>query len=838
MRPPRIALRGAVCPDATALVSLLAQMPGLSTTDLAIEYGTDPNNGLLSLLDLALRKFPHVERLSVNIPKGPAATCSVPRLATIMRVSQLAQTAQTTQAMLEARAAHAAEALVVADTVQAASAPLAVQTIRASLEVQTALLDRLVYAPETVEPYLWLPHRVPAFQTALAHHVMAAAHLAARANPPRHPDSNSPAYLARMAQLSCVVLNHTGLPPGTVPLVPVVPAPGAPALPPARIRHLRVRAVRDPPALHYLLAWAAPTLEVLDIDGEPGIPVDPASMPFPRLRLLRARNCFWSSQVRGAFLPSLCLAAPALEQLYLDRTAFHAGPAYSLHSRYLALSRRTIASVSVGAFNAGTAAVLHNLFALAGLDFGVFRTFFGPLELDAMVSHLIGPHIVLGTHGHIAVSASTRAATPLVATAVAAGPARAAGPAPATGPGAAAGPVAAAGPAAGPAAAAGLVAAAGPGPGPGPAVGPGAAGLAAADTVLAAAELFDLTVHPDSVFRALHTLVLGGDCTLCYIAGFPGRFPRIFPNLPVRMRCLDFVSRDPAVFEAIMFNVITPPNGPSGIYGGLPPDAPDSIVHIPRFQRLKAFRCVSPIHAPECLFHIVASSLQNPDGCLAHLEVYVEGLGARLLHPHVGAGEEEENWDGDDGDSDNDGDDNGDDQADGNAGHVDDMFLTPLAGPLSAGPAVANVFDIPYPERLRTLGLYGFDFDDGDALSAAAAAHPGLAAAGAGAGLLRGRAFLDWVAQFRHVETLAVFPADETNGALVYALVEQLAELVDEEALAGRADGGGSSPPRALYQNAMQGALLSHARQRVGDRAITIYGSDRPLQPIFPWPAE
>ncbi|CAK7271663.1 hypothetical protein SEPCBS119000_004721 [Sporothrix epigloea] len=207
--------------------------------------------------------------------------------------------------------------------------------------------------------------------------------------------------------------------------------------------------------------------------------------------------------------------------------------------------------------------------------------------------------------------------------------------------------------------------------------------------------------------------------------------------------------------------------------------------NIQPLANLELFRCLCPVRFPQHLFQLIDPSLNGAEGRLAHLE-----LSARFI---------------------------------------------PLGFTQNQEPTM----HIAHPERLRTVGLYDFDW------SSSGSANEAI--------LLRGREFLDWVSQFRNAETICMYAAwrlgpfsdSETSARLLVALVEQLLRQAEADAKTDSSGdsqlGGGSISKhlkvRKIYQYCLEGTLKDHALKLVGDYPVEIpldYFHRRPR--IFPWP--
>ncbi|EPE10219.1 f-box domain containing protein [Ophiostoma piceae UAMH 11346] len=140
-----------------------------------------------------------------------------------------------------------------------------------------------------------------------------------------------------------------------------------------------------------------------------------------------------------------------------------------------------------------------------------------------------------------------------------------------------------------------------------------------------------------------------------------------------------------------------------------------------------------------------------------------------------------------------------------------------------------------YPERLRTVGLHNFDWD-GSSIYALVG------------GVLRGGQFVNWAEQFRHVESISVYPAwqgteswtnhsDIKDGELLMALVERFAKNAKED------DGENWSKLRlrTIYQGIMRGSMIgvmeSWQAMTFGQQMVQFPKGHAELRaPVFPWP--
>ncbi|CAK7202576.1 hypothetical protein SEUCBS139899_005300 [Sporothrix eucalyptigena] len=201
------------------------------------------------------------------------------------------------------------------------------------------------------------------------------------------------------------------------------------------------------------------------------------------------------------------------------------------------------------------------------------------------------------------------------------------------------------------------------------------------------------------------------------------------------------------------------------------------------FEYLEYFRCLGPVHHPEHIFQLIGPSLSGSNGRLAHLELNAQNIPVQFLDNKMSS------------------------------------------------------MRVPYPERLRTIGLHLFNWSS-------------LAGMGGGSSssMLRDRVFIDWVALFPNIETVCMNPAwslqnwsydGGEGGRLVVALVEQTIRKAEADAKAE-----GSSEPesiikhlrlRKIYQTTLHGATRDLAKKLIGNRPIQIHNTSlRP--PVFPWP--
>ncbi|CAK7271812.1 hypothetical protein SEPCBS57363_004814 [Sporothrix epigloea] len=301
---------------------------------------------------------------------------------------------------------------------------------------------------------------------------------------------------------------------------------------------------------------------------------------------------------------------------------------------------------------------------------------------------------------------------------------------------------------------------------------------------------FELTDHCEEEFVALlekslqnlHTLVIGERC----------HFRRRPDENSVHRSTYAPFPRLPLGMRCI--DILTDETDLAGSIlfgGGYNPSRSALIVEgLQPLANLELFRCLSPINFPGHIFQLIDSSLNGAKGRLAHLELNAQNIPSRFLY------NEDPNM------------------------------------------------RIDYPERLRTIGLYNFDWTPTGGMGGSSKMNP-----------LRDRVFLDWVDRFRNAETICMYPAWRLGswtggdcgegGRLVVALVEQVLRQAEEDA---RTEEAGSIKPdgdsrakhvklRKIYQNLMNGTMRERAMTLIGDCPIQIplnCGDFRP--PIFPWP--
>ncbi|CAK7245934.1 MAG: hypothetical protein STHCBS139747_007539 [Sporothrix thermara] len=296
----------------------------------------------------------------------------------------------------------------------------------------------------------------------------------------------------------------------------------------------------------------------------------------------------------------------------------------------------------------------------------------------------------------------------------------------------------------------------------------------------------DLVARLGEAFRHLRTLVIGNRCRVQRSARDDADLPSTFlafPPLPPGMRCIDIVTGKEKLAHSILFG---------GHYSPTQEDAMP-VVHglQPALARLELFRCLSPVDVPRHLFQLIEPSLNGSEGRLAHLELNAHDIPSRFLD-----------------------------------GKEPGMHIA-------------------YPNRLRTVGLYDFNWTP-----------PGGMGGGSSASLLRDRVFLDWVAQFRNADTICMYPAWRNGawsgdggegGRLVVALVEQAIRQAEADAKAdAKADKDDDSEPggvlkhlklRFIYQGMLNGAMKELALKLIGNLPIQIPPEHYDYRPtIFPWP--
>ncbi|ERT02278.1 uncharacterized protein SPSK_04941 [Sporothrix schenckii 1099-18] len=202
-------------------------------------------------------------------------------------------------------------------------------------------------------------------------------------------------------------------------------------------------------------------------------------------------------------------------------------------------------------------------------------------------------------------------------------------------------------------------------------------------------------------------------------------------------------------------------------------------------QHLESFRCLSPVVNPVHMFQLIEPSL-GVAGCLAHLELNVRD--------------------------------------------IDSNFMQDLPPCLR----------IPFPERIRTIGLYDFNCSSTSAGSDV---------------LIRDRIFLDWVRQFRNVETISVYPAwryaarandGGEGGRFVVALVEQALRYAAADArTAAEAEDKNQKDIdmsqhlklRTIYQGMLHGTWQQRATKLIAGHLLHIPPGHLDYRPpVFPWP--
>ncbi|KAL1894673.1 hypothetical protein Sste5346_005645 [Sporothrix stenoceras] len=278
----------------------------------------------------------------------------------------------------------------------------------------------------------------------------------------------------------------------------------------------------------------------------------------------------------------------------------------------------------------------------------------------------------------------------------------------------------------------------------------------------------------DEALQHLTALVIGPNCTVSRMGGGPlshGGFLP-FPSLPAGLRSLDILTPAEGLAHRIMFGSQYNPLNTAAL-------PPDSGLHA--LEHLESFRCLSPVHVPAHVFQLIEPSLCRPTGRLAHLEL--------------------------------------------NARDLDTNFL------LGRTPNMR----IPFPERMRTIGLYDFNWSSTSA---------GIDV------LIRDRVFLDWVAQFCNAETISMYPAwrhaERTNGGtdggrLVVALIEQALHQAEADAKKAAKEGDVKISVDdhlklcTIYQDMLGHSMRDRCRKLIADHPVHIHSQPcRP--PVFPWP--
>lgn len=282
----------------------------------------------------------------------------------------------------------------------------------------------------------------------------------------------------------------------------------------------------------------------------------------------------------------------------------------------------------------------------------------------------------------------------------------------------------------------------------------------------------------DDALQHLNTLVIGPRCDIYKSSGGPAGYGGFFafPPLPPGLRYLDILTKMEGLAHRIMFGGHYDPR----ITTPLP------AISLRPLEHLESFRCLSPVDVPAHVFQLIEPSLCRPTGRLAHLELNARDMSTDFLRgrlPHM---------------------------------------------------------RIPFPERLRTIGLHDFNWSSTSAGSDV---------------LIRDRVFLDWVAQFRNAETISVYPAwrhaawtngGSEGGRLVVALVEQVLRKAEADA---RADTEGVDKNRkdidisqhlklrTIYQGMLHGAMYERSMKLIGGHPIRIPQGHHDYRPsVFPWP--
>ncbi|CAK7208505.1 hypothetical protein SCUCBS95973_000125 [Sporothrix curviconia] len=287
-----------------------------------------------------------------------------------------------------------------------------------------------------------------------------------------------------------------------------------------------------------------------------------------------------------------------------------------------------------------------------------------------------------------------------------------------------------------------------------------------------------LVAKLEESFQHLHTLVIGYRCRVQWSVRDDIDMPSTFLVFP----------QIPPGIRCIDIVTNREKLAHSILFGGdyQPRSNNYSMNNLRPLENLEMFRCLSPVDTPRHLFQLIEPSLNGAEGRLAHLELNAYAIRSSFL--------------------------------DGNE------------------PGM----HIAYPERLKTVGLYDFNWSP-----------LGGMGGGSSASLLRDRVFLDWVAQFRNAETICMYPAWRNGawsgdggegGRMVVALVEQTIRQAEADAKAKEGNSDRESVAkhlklRTIYQGMLNGAMKDFSVKLIGDLPIDIPPEHYDFRPpIFPWP--